>query len=43
MRIIQYGHRVAEGMIRNAVGANVQPLRVNEHEPTCIACSRQTP
>ena len=41
VRIIQYGHRVAEGMIQNADGANVQPLRITQQEPTCIAC--QTP
>ena len=41
VRIIQEGHRVSEGVIQNADGANFQPLRVIQPEPTCIAC--QTP
>ena len=36
VRIIQYGHRVSEGI--DASGVNVQPLRVIKPEPTCIAC-----
>ena len=40
VRIIQNGHRHGEGMIQDADGLNVQPLRVIQHEPTCIACHR---
>ena len=38
VRIIQKGHRVSEGVIQNADGANFQPLRVIQREATCIAC-----
>ena len=41
VRIIQYGHRVSAGMVQNADGTNIQPLRITQQEPTCIAC--QTP
>ena len=38
VRIIHYGHRVSAGMIQATDGLNIQPLRVIQHEPTCIAC-----
>ena len=41
VRIIQEGHRVSAGMVQNADGNNIQPLRITQQEPTCIAC--QTP
>ena len=41
VRIIQEGHRVSAGMVQNADGTNIQPLRITQQEPTCIAC--QTP
>ena len=41
VRIIQYGHRVSAGMVQNADGTNIQPLRITQPEATCIAC--QTP
>ena len=41
VRIIQYGHRVSAGMIQDADGINVQPLRVIAHESTCIACQKR--
>ena len=37
-RIIQDGHRYGSGMIQDTDGLNVQPLRVLQHEPTCVAC-----
>ena len=39
VRIIQEGHRVSEGVIKD--GANFELLRVIQPEATCIAC--QTP
>ena len=38
VRIIQDGHRYGSGMIQDADGLNVQPLRIIQHEPTCITC-----
>ena len=38
VRIIRDGHRVAEGQIQDADGRNVEPLRLIQREPTCIAC-----
>ena len=40
VRIISGGHRYGAGMIQDADGLNVQPLRIIQHEPTCIACQR---